>query len=282
MENRNINLYNKKLKKSKITISIERNVDKINIICNFPGYNKKLTLNKKIINKNKIIHSIDVFLPPGKYLYQYEINRNIEIDIKKPNNGQYNIINVLDSIINDEKDNSNSKYIIDDNSIIYNSSSLYYPENKLEKNKNNVFNETSNLSETIINTDEYSIYSYNHKQPNSKTLTNLIEQSKNNNILQSSKSINNDNSNNFSIKGENNIQTFEKNNNSIFVDKSIDNINYNNQCIIVYHLGEDYLVPIYLIEEKNDVVKLKYIDINSEILVKKEDIVYKKIDNLGI
>ena len=279
MENRNINLYNKKLKKSKITISFERNVDKINIICNFPGYNKKLTLNKKIINKNKIIHSIDVFLPPGKYLYQYEINRNIEIDIKKPNNGQYNIINVLDSIINDEKDNSNSKYLIDDNSIIYNSSSLYYPENKLEKNKNNVFNETSNLSETIINTDEYSIYSYNHKQPNSKTLTNLIEQSKNNNILQSSKSINNDNSNNFSIKGENNIQTFEKNNNSIFVDKSIDNINYNNQCIIVYHLGEDYLVPIYLIEEKNDVVKLKYIDINSEILVKKEDIVYKKIDN---
>ena len=288
MEKRNINLYNKKLKKSKITISIERNVDKVNIICNFPGYNKKITLNKKIINKNKIIHSIDVFLPPGKYLYQYEINENIEIDIKKPNNGEYNIINVFDNITKNENynnnnnynTNTNSKYSIDDNSIIQNSSSFYYPENKFEKTKNNLNNESSNLSETIINTDEYSIYSYNHKQPNSKTLTNLIEQSKNTNILQSSKSINNDYSNNFSIKGENNIETFEKNNNSIFVDKSIDNLNYNNnQCIIVYHLGEDYLVPIYLVEEKNDVVKLKYIDINSEILVKKEDIVYKKIDN---
>ena len=280
MEKRTINLYNKKLKKSKITISLERNVDKINIICNFPGYNTKITLNRKVINKNKILHSIDVFLPPGKYLYQYEINGNIEIDIKKPNNGEYNIINVLDSIINNESNNNNSKYTIDDNSIIQNSSSFYYPENKFEKTKNNLNNESSNLSETIINTDEYSIYSYNHKQPNSKTLTNLIEQSKNTNILQSSKSINNDYSNNFSIKGENNIQTFEKNNNSIFVDKSIDNLNYNNnQCIIVYHLGEDYLVPIYLVEEKNDVVKLKYIDINSEILVKKEDIVYKKIDN---
>ncbi len=279
MEKRTINLYNKKLKKSKITISLERNVDKINIICNFPGYNTKITLNRKVINKNKILHSIDVFLPPGKYLYQYEINGNIEIDIKKPNNGEYNIINVLDSIINNESNNNNSKYTIDDNSIIQNSSSFYYPENKLEKNKNKVINDSSNLSETIINTDEYSIYSYNHKQPNSKTLTNLIQQSKNN-ILQSSKSINNDNSNTFSIKGENNIQTFEKNNNSLFVDKSIDNFNYtNNQSIIVYHLGEDYLVPIYLVEEKNDVVKLKYIDINSDILVKKEDIVYKKIDN---
>ena len=263
-------IADKKIKKSKVTISWEGKEEKINIICNFPDYNKKLTLKREKVNNNKIIHSIEIYVPPGKYLYQYEINGNIKIDYKKPNNGEYNIIYIFD---NNSIENKSNKFI-DDNSIIHNTSSIYFKDEKNEK----TINDSLNLSETIINVDEYSINSYVHGQIFSKKLSNLIEQSKYSSIIANSKS---SNSNNFSIKDENNIQTLNKFkfDNSSINDKSIENIYIKNKCIIVFHLGEDYLVPIYLIEDKNNVVKLKYIDINSEILVKKEDIVYKKIDN---
>ena len=50
-------IADKKIKKSKVTISWEGKEEKINIICNFPDYNKKLTLKREKVNNNNCIIS---------------------------------------------------------------------------------------------------------------------------------------------------------------------------------------------------------------------------------
>ena len=90
------------------------------------------------------------------------------------------------------------------------------------------------------------------------------------------------NSINFSIKLENKIQDLDVENNSINNTNKISFIKINPKLpiVIVYHIGNEYLVPMYLIEEKSYLIKLKYLDSETEIIKKKEDLSYSSIDTL--
>ena len=90
------------------------------------------------------------------------------------------------------------------------------------------------------------------------------------------------NSINFSIKLENKIQDLDVENNTINNTNKISFIKINPKLpiVIVYHIGNEYLVPMYLIEEKSYLIKLKYLDSETEIIKKKEDLSYSSIDTL--
>ena len=79
------------------------------------------------------------------------------------------------------------------------------------------------------------------------------------------------NSINFSIKLENKIQDLDVENNTINNTNKISFIKINPKLpiVIVYHIGNEYLVPMYLIEEKSYLIKLKYLDSETEIIKKK-------------
>ena len=102
-------------------------------------------------------------------------------------------------------------------------------------------------------------------------------------------------SNTFSIKGENLVQevlnenSFLSNHSKIKIDKSfnknnIENIE-NNKKIIVYKIEQNFLIPMFLIDDKNlskNLIKLKYADNESVIIFKKEDIYYEPISTFKL
>ena len=105
-----------------------------------------------------------------------------------------------------------------------------------------------------------------------------------------------DNSNTFSIKGENLIQelsnenSFLNNHSKIKIDKSfnLNNIESNTENykkIIVYKIEQNFLIPMFLIDDKNlseNLIKLKYPDNESVIILKKEDIYYEPISTFKL
>ena len=96
-------------------------------------------------------------------------------------------------------------------------------------------------------------------------------------------------SNTFSIKNENQIQdvgnseTCQNINTSSF-EQSKDNIALlkEGNNIIVYNIGDEYLIPMSIIHITSDeptLIKLQYLEDNSDIIVKKGDIFFQQIDS---
>ena len=249
---------NNNLETYSIDITWNGSQENVFIINNFPNYNKKLRLNENKNNKKEKIISLN--LPIGKYFYQYEINGKITIDKNKENNGKYNIITINDENefeyekLNDIVLKNNLPDLFQDNFFIQ---SIIMESNNNDKNniEPNIKKESSNLQIKI-----------NHLKTNRERI--------NSNSLF-------DNSINFSIKAENVIQDIEKEKNNITkISHNYTNANLKFPIIIVYNFKQDYLIPMYLMDEKTNLVKLRYLDSETEIILKKNDLYYSSIDSL--
>ncbi len=234
---------NDNLETFNIDITWNGNQENVFIISNFPNYNKKLRLNENKNNKKEKIISLN--LPIGKYFYQYEINGKITIDKNKENNGKYNIITINDENefeyekLNDIVLKNNLPDLFQDNFFIQ---SIIMESNNNDKNniEPNIKKESSNLQIKI-----------NHLKTNRERI--------NSNSLF-------DNSINFSIKAENVIQDIEKEKNNITkISYNYTNANLKFPIIIVYNFKQDYLIPMYLMDEKTNLVKLRYLDSETEL-----------------
>ena len=243
-----------------INITWNGNEENIYIINNFPKYKKKLRLYENKNNKKEKI--INLNLPVGKYFYQYEINGEIRIDKNKENNGKYNILTV-----NDENENEFEYEKLND-IVLKNNPPDLFPDNFIIQSilmeSNN--NEKKNIEKPNIKKESSNILKINHIKSNRERI--------NSNSLF-------DNSLNFSIKGENIIQDIEKDKNNITkISQNYNNINLKYPIIIIYNLKHDYLIPMLFIEEKNNLIKLRYLDSETEIILKKNDYSYSTIDSL--
>lgn len=149
-----------------------------------------------------------------------------------------------------------------------------------------------------INVIDYSKDSSNYPPENVDLFQKMVKFT-NQNSPKTNKSLL-DCSNTFSIKNENLIPEIG---NSIIVQNI--NTSINNEpsigensstlkegnAIIVYNIGDDYLIPmsiVYITSDEPTLMKLKYLEDNSDIIVKKSDIFFQYIDsfvpntNLGI
>ena len=250
---------NDNLETFNIDITWNGNQENVFIINNFPNYNKKLRLNENKNNKKEKIISLK--LPIGTYFYQYEINGKITIDKNKENNGKYNILT-----INDENEYEYEKL---KDIVLKNNPPDLFPDN---------FFIQSILMESN-NNDKNNIEKPNNKKESSNIPIKL-------NLLKSNRErINSnslfENSINFSIKAENVIQDIEiEKNNITKVSQNFTNANLKFPIVIIYNLNHDYLIPMYLSDEKNNLVKLRYLDAETEIILKKNDLSYSTIDSL--
>ena len=140
-----------------------------------------------------------------------------------------------------------------------------------------------------VNVIDYSKDSSNYPPENVDLFQKMVKFT-NQNSPKTNKSLL-DCSNTFSIKNENlipeigNSITAQNINTSINNEPSIgenSSILKEGNAILVYNIGDDYLIPMSIVHITSDeptLLKLKYLEDNSDVIVKKSDIFFQYIDS---